>query len=418
LIGCLDEPLDSQPDLSTTEAALTDSGILPDVPGMPVPAGYGNYCSVTDPSNGGWALRTLTSGDSCASLSRIVGSKAIVQRAGLWAIRGNNNVMVRCDGGILYYGRDTGSAAIDWIFNQVSAANKNCVFTIAPTQLFAFGMPFQASAKITGTSVFGYHLPQLGFAAPWNVADFGFVGADACEVDRTGAMTANCTAPIVKLNNPYAVPEAAYDWSMLQDTPVLAVADGIIRASYGRSVAAFGCPQTEPGSDQQELFLETQVGSGQYAEHFVVAYHHMNSKPNLANPVIALNVASWGNMPMAPAGTVVKKGDVIAYVGSTGCSTQPHLDLMAFRLTNLTGARSYTFAAVPTGATGVNGWQGVFDPFGWAAPKGVDPLAYKFIGLGNPANAPASITDLGTFSINVWDPVPFINLPHNGGLSH
>jgi hypothetical protein len=396
---------------SLPASALTDPGILQNVAGTPAPAGYGNYCSVTDPTNGGWALWAVTSGDSCAQLSRKVGPKSIVRRAGLWSIKGNNNVMVRCDGGVLYYGRSTGNAAITWIFSRVTKTNHNCYFIISPTQLAAFGLPFKLTA-ISGTSVFGYHLRQLGFSAPWDVAEFGHIGNDACEVDRTGTRTHTCTIVIPDVKNPYAVPEAAYDWSIAKDTPILAVADGVIRASYGRPVDSSCGP--EP---QQELFLETQVGQGQYAEHFVAAYHHMNDKPDVTKPAILAHVASWGGKPMAPAGTTVHKGDVIAYNGSTGCSGGPHLDFMAFRLTNLTGARSYLFQAVPSGYTGVNGWQGVFDPFGWSAPKGVDPLAYKFLGLGNPDHAPPTITDLGTFSINVWDSKVFNLLPHNGGPS-
>jgi hypothetical protein len=58
----------------------------------------------------------------------------------------------------------------------------------------------------------------------------------------------------------------------------------------------------------------------------------------------------------------------------------------------------------------------VFDPFGWAAPSGVDPLAYKFIGSTD-GDVPPQVTDIGTFSINVWDTNVFNALPHNGGAS-
>jgi hypothetical protein len=50
-------------------------------------------------------------------------------------------------------------------------------------------------------------------------------------------------------------------------------------------------------------------------------------------------------------------------------------------------------------------------------PQGVDPLAYKYIGLGPDGNAPSQVTDIGTFSINVWDAEVFNQLPHNGGAS-
>ena len=80
--------------------ALSDPGMLPDVAQIPAPPGYGNYCSVTDPSNGGWALKSVASGDSCAELAKVVGPSAVVQRAGLWSINGANYVMVRCDGGV------------------------------------------------------------------------------------------------------------------------------------------------------------------------------------------------------------------------------------------------------------------------------------------------------------------------------
>ena len=406
-------PPDAPPGLGVAESEiLTDSGILPDVPATAIPAGYGKYCSVTDPTNGGWALRAVASGDPCGDLRASVGPNAVVARAGLWDTQGNNNVMVRCDGGVLHFGRAAGASAINWIFGLVTTAQKNCVFIVSPAKLAVYSSPFTVAATttITSPSVFGYHLNQEGNAAPWDTAEFGRIGSNACEVDRTGTRTQLC--PAISLGgNPYPVPEAAYDWSVAQDTPLLAVADGVIRASYGRAVASSCGPDA-----QQELFLETQVGTGQYAEHFVAAYHHMNPSPSFADPAIVANWLKWGNRPMAPAGTLVKKGEVIAYVGSSGCSGGPHLDLMGFRLTNLTGARSYTFAIKPTGA-GVNGWQGVFDQFGWAAPGGVDPLAYKFIGMADAFSPPAGINGMGTFSINLWDSFAFAHLPHNGGAS-
>src|SRR5579871_1361756 len=83
-----DEPV------GTAEAALSDWFALPDVPGVTSPSGYGTYCSVTDPTNGGWAFTySYAGGDPCAWLAPQVGPHAMVMRAGLWAENGNNQVM-------------------------------------------------------------------------------------------------------------------------------------------------------------------------------------------------------------------------------------------------------------------------------------------------------------------------------------
>jgi murein DD-endopeptidase MepM/ murein hydrolase activator NlpD len=404
LTGCAVEDIEESVD--THELLFPDE--LPAVPGIPTPAGYGHYCSVVDGANGGWALGALPSNtsDPCGNMVRQVGSYAVVKRAGLWAVKGNNNVMVQCDG-VLVYGRAYGDAAINWIMAQVPSGAQNCVFNISPVRLPIFGMPFDG--KITSTSVFDYDYTDKA----WDTSQFGMPGTgQACAVDRTGSekrtlSNGTCVNTSASGFNAF---EPAYDWSMAKDAPILAAADGVVRASYARHTA----PMCN-GSNQLELFIETQVGTGRYAEHFVMAYHHMNPSPA---------VASWGGKPMVPDGTTVHKGDVVAYNGTSGCSGGPHLDFMVFRLTNLTGARAYTFQSLDTlyaadgvtvidGPSGVNGWQGQIDPFGWAAPRGVDPGAYMHIGEGPTSDQPAAIVNGGAFSINLWDSDALSELTHN-----
>jgi hypothetical protein len=57
------------------------------------------------------------------------------------------------------------------------------------------------------------------------------------------------------------------------------------------------------------------------------------------------------------------------------------------------------------------------NPFGWAAPSNIDPLAWKFIGQSTP-DQPKSIVDAGAFSINLWEREVLNFLPHNGGDSY
>src|SRR5450432_974097 len=113
LTGCaLDEP-----DTGETTSALTDQLSLPTVPGTPTPAGFGTYCSVTDPTNGGWALLLRgPGGDPCGELAPNVGGRALIRRAGLWNTNGNNNAMARCDNGVLSVRRELGAGAESDVF--------------------------------------------------------------------------------------------------------------------------------------------------------------------------------------------------------------------------------------------------------------------------------------------------------------
>lgn len=382
-----------------------DSAAVPP-PIIPVPPGYGHYCSITY-TGGGWSFATLTgsSSDPCGWL-RTQTPGGTIQRAGLWSENGLNNVMVRCNGDLRMY-RGRGSSVLALAYGN-SAGKRNCTFVVAPVQLPIFGRPYCSGVLLRNwadsnswdcltdwlveamisqdPSGFNYN----EFNEAWDVSKFGQTqdpAVPARYVDRYGQQ--QCKVPNTP---PCKAFEGAYDWNMPMWTSIVAVAPGVVRGAASRDVTYFKCKMSD-SKYQNEVFIEHQVGSGLYAERFVTGYHHMDS--------IEVKVDQ-----------VVGKGTRIGPNGSTGCSTGPHLDFSVFRLTNLSGARSYNFATTPSGY-GVNGIQGVIDPFGWAAPKNVDPWAWKSLGvkdpnfLGDPTHFtdfPAGVSDAGAFSINLWLP--------------
>jgi len=222
-----------------------------------------------------------------------------------------------------------------------------------------------------------------------NVTDFGqqpnATHLAAHSVDRTGKQRCRlgtqqeCDKPETAVIEPagcHIVPgEPAYDWPMPGGKPIVAVAAGIVRGARWRDVASYNC-----GDDKQgEIYIEHQIGTGEYAERFVSYYAHMSK--------ISVKL-----------GDKVPGGQKIGEAGNTGCSGGNHLHLGVLRLTNLSGYRSYAFQTTPD-VYGVNGIQWVIDPFGWAAPKHIDPWAWKFLEYQADAN---SLKDPGAFSINLW----------------
>ena len=411
---------DAQPRPGTPALPVVPLGLLDAAPPpIPVPPGYGHYCSVSD-NAGGWAFEFGdVSSDPCGDiLSRF--KTGIVRRAGLWSMNGENNVMVRCGTQketVPYRVRGPGQALITQAFAAHKDA-KNCIFIVSPTALPIFGHPWATSNPLlppdfgvkAGETGFNYDL----FQAPWDVTAFGQspnpAGSKAGMVDRHGVSQAHFGLPLecqqagqapgclLKKYGAHAV-EGSYDWSMEEGRPLLAVADGVVRGSRNRNVTGM-CGKND---FQAEIFIESQVGTGRYAETFVAGYHHMIKLTS--NP--ADNVQP---------GQIVHRGERIARNGNTGCSSEPHLDFSVLRTSNLTGIGRYAFHALPVNANdapgfpnvyGVNGVQGAIDPFGWAAPKEIDPYAWRFINFSDssfPNSQIPGLTEPGAYSINLWIP--------------
>jgi murein DD-endopeptidase MepM/ murein hydrolase activator NlpD len=347
------------------------------VPVTSVPANYGNYCSIINAS-GGWAFATLTGTDSdpCKALLE-KSPDAKIMRAGLWSVYGDNNVLLRCDGDLGIF-RATGSTATSLAY-QAAQGKSNCVFTVAPTELPIFNLPYLNNSwlnKITVSNKFNFN----SYGKNMDVSQFGQqpdpshpmahsvdrFGRQRCFIDGAGNH-------VVPWKDHYG-----YDWGMPEGTPILAVADGIVRDARARDVSSYGC-----GDDaQMEIYIEHQVGSGEYAERFITYYAHLSQ--------------IW-----VSAGDKVFRGQQIGQSGNTGCSGGPHLHFGVLRLTNLSGQRSYDFQTTPDGY-GVNGYHGAIDPFGWAAPQHIDPWAWQFLGSQYDPTLRTFVTDPGAFSIYLW----------------
>lgn len=347
---------------------------------IPVPDGYGRYCSIVYPS-GGWALGAIPGvSDPCGQLRKDAPG-GTTMRAGLWSESGENNVMARCDNLFILY-RAVGAAPIDAAYADLEGQS-NCVVTIAPTALPIFGLPYgktnnaqsDPSADVSIARGFDYNV----YNVPMTATLFGQTPAaydpSAIWIDRQGRQRDYLYVDPADGLTKRADGEAAHDFPMPFGKPILAVADGEVVDARWRDVSQFGC-----GSDLQgEIYIYHQVGTGVYAERFVTYYAHETS----------LNV-----LP----GDKVTRGQVIGFAGDTGCSSGNHVHFGVFRTTNLSGARSYVFELTDDGY-GINGVQGTIDPFGWGAPQHIDPWAWMQLGEVDSRNA---VQEPGAFSIKLW----------------
>jgi murein DD-endopeptidase MepM/ murein hydrolase activator NlpD len=336
---------------------------------IPAPPGMGRYCSVTWPT-GGWAFESFTDlvADPCADIIQHSDPGYVIQRAGLYSVNGWNDAVARCDGAV-WIGKGVGNGPLDFVFN-LSLGYSGCVFTVAPNDLPIFNAPFQLGVE--------YHVTGVDFARwPYNtlnVQDYGQVGSStATIVDNLGRD---------KSNDGYIDDHDGHDWILPTGTPIMpmgtpirAVAAGWVLAARGRDVT-HACPYSTPY--QNEVFIHHTVSGGSgtlYDEYFVSYYAHFSS----------LNVVDnqW-----------VNQGDIIGYAGNTGCSSQTHLHMGVFRLTNTADSFvrnlhiNYDFSEGQDQNSSY-GYQVMIDPYGFRAPAGFDPWSY----LAYP---------WGALSINLW----------------
>ncbi len=346
------------------------------IPVTNVPAGFGRYCSVTYPG-GGWALLNYgdQNSDPCKELTK-PGSNGIIQRAGLWSVNKNNNVLRVCDGDLGVY-RQVGNGVIKLAFDQGSG-KKNCVFTIAPTAIHVFSKPYRVVSPIPESVVKTTNPNDFNrYDTSLSPTDFGQPPNNNCPnskfIDRSGKQSCGVNG------------HGGYDWLMPTGTEMRAVADGIVRKARWRDTKEFaGGDKTKDcykKSPQGEFYVEHQIGSGEYGERFIAYYAHVSE----------IKIID---------GDKVTRGQLLGKSGDTGCSSAPHLHFSVARTTNLSGYRRLNLTYPNTGY-GVSAIQGNIDPFGWDAPKGIDPWAYQFLG-DHPDTYLGTVSNPGAFSIYLW----------------
>ncbi len=344
------------------------------VPVTATPAGFGRYCSVTYPG-GGWALLNYSdkNSDPCKELTK-PGSNGKIERAGLWSVGKENNVLRICDGDLGVY-RQVGNSVIKMAFDDAKN-KKNCVFTISPAALRVFSKPYKVVPP--------FNAAQVKLVNPHN---FNRYGKPLKPADFGQAVNSNCptTTQFNQLGKQFCNNHHGYDWLMPPGTEMKSLADGIVREARWRDTKVFAggdknkdCYKKSP---QGEFYVEHQIGTGEYAERFVAYYAHVSK----------INVKT---------GDRVTRGQVIGKSGDSGCSSDPHLHFGMMRTTNLSGYRTLNLSYPDTGY-GVSALQGEIDPFGWNAPQGIDPWAYQNFGSYSDQYL-GTFKDPGAFSINLW----------------
>jgi hypothetical protein len=173
--------------------AFLGSGELkaaPAAPAIPVPPGYGHYCSLTYPGDG-WAFAwSDASKDVCAELLKSSPGGTIM-RAGLYSMLRPNNVVYRCGAGV-GLAKGNGQAILQKAFED-SKGKKGCVFTVAPKSLPIFGAPFAPAPKIFLVNGFdfarGYKVKSIQRTM---ATDLNYMGHTAKYLDDHDASISPC----------------------------------------------------------------------------------------------------------------------------------------------------------------------------------------------------------------------------------
>jgi murein DD-endopeptidase MepM/ murein hydrolase activator NlpD len=324
---------------------------------VPAPPGMGNYCSVTW-AGGGWGFASYTNGgDPCQFLIQQGGPGAVIQRKGLYAAANWNRVVYRCyppNFGWVGIYEGWGNDPLTSAYNA-ALGKPGCIFVASPVSMPIFDSPFPLNTAYTHATGFDFAKPPYNTL---NASDFGQPGSSsATVVDNFGRD---------KSGLGYLDNHDGHDYLMARYTPVYAVANGVVLKARSWLSACSGSDSPY----QNEIAIQHTVAGGSgYTETLVSYYAHLSSY-------------------VVKDGDSVAQGQLIGYSGNTGCSTSPHLHFGVTRLSNTANQllAALHFFNPPQHSDGTNEQ---IDPYGFSAPKGFDPWAWK----AYPA---------GALSIDLW----------------
>ncbi len=347
-------------------------------PPIPVPAGYGRYCSVREILGGSYGLLAQgATSDPCQQL--IDGNPNVtIERAGLYSLSGPNNVLATCNGGYIGLHPGNGTAPFNAAF-AATAGRTDCIFIASPDVLPIFSLPHTGGPTAGTAQSFNHDVFNIGL----DVTAFGQTpiashplahwidlnGIQECDGPGTPDDCPSCDPPFGGINEP------AIDIPVSSVRSVLSVAAGRVASTVPRYVLRY----TPVGNDphQREVFVRYSVGTGRYSEQFTMYYAHMSET-------------------LVRRGDVIAAGTVLGHVGSTGATApagNEHLHISLYRHTNLSFRASWEH-----GFAHVDFDQGkvvaAMDPFGWRGAAATDPWTWRFR-----ANEGA-----GCWNINLWKP--------------
>jgi murein DD-endopeptidase MepM/ murein hydrolase activator NlpD len=309
------------------------------------PTGTGRWCNMIWPSTQKWDF-AFGGTDPCATLRGRNPTGGVVVRAGLYST-GENSVLANCNNGAVI-ARGTGGTPLQNAFDSVGHTANACIFTASPSKLPLWSQPYPITLQPAST----HHNHTFSIVA---LAQFGHGQAGtSIDIDRLGFT-----------GDPHDIREHAYDIFLPEGAPLYAVADGTVvtNGSRDRDVTRFACPTSYQG----ELMIKYVTGSNAtYQETVVAVYAHIRRR-------------------LVVDGQTVKAGQIIGYVGRTGCAGSPHVHFGVIRLSNSNAhttanpALGYHFGlvvddrdAVTNASFGLN-----IDPMGWTNSSALDPSGYQ-----------------------------------------